>query len=83
MCVIYAAIYSSIDIMKELETNYIFLKLDQAMFIMEHEGSSVFDEAILRMGGFHIVLIIHNTIFSRFKNAGIVELLSAAGHGGR
>ena len=61
----------------------IYHKVLDAMFKMEHEGSSVFHEVIPRMGGFHIVLCMIRTIFSRYKNAGIVELLSAAGLGGR
>lgn len=35
------------------------------------------------MGGFHIVLCMIQTVYSRFKYAGIVELLSAAGLGGK
>ena len=31
------------------------------------------------MGGFHIVLCMIRTIYSRFKHAGIVEILSSAG----
>ena len=31
------------------------------------------------MGGFHIVLRMIRTIYSRFKHAGIVEILSSAG----
>ena len=91
MSVIYASIFRSVDIMKELETDYIFMEVDQAiyhkvldaMFKMEEEGSTIFSQVIPRMGGFHIILCMIRTIFSRFKNVGIVELLSASGLGGK
>ena len=34
------------------------------------------------MGGFHIIMCMLRTIFSLFKNCGIVQLLSVAGLGG-
>ena len=91
MRVIYAAINRSLDIMEELGNKYIFMEVDQAiytkvldaMFKMEKDGTPIFDKVIPRMGGFHIVLCMIRTIFSRFKNAGIVELLSSAGLGGK
>ena len=35
------------------------------------------------MSGFHIVLCMVTTIYSRFKHAGIIKLLSSAGLGGK
>ena len=91
MRVIYAAINRSLDIMDELGNKYIFMEVDQAiyhkvldaMFKMEKGGLSIFEKVIPRMGGFHVVLCMIRTIFSRFKNAGIVELVSSAGLGGK
>ena len=43
----------------------------------------IFNEVIPRMGGFHIVLCMIHTIYSRFKNSRVVEILSSAGLGGK
>ena len=59
----------------------IYHKVIDAMFRMEKEGTAIFDKVILRMGGLQIVLCKIRTIYSRFKHAGIVELLSSAGVG--
>ena len=91
MRVIYDAINRSLDIMDELGNKFIFMEVDQAiyhkvldaMFRMEKEGTAIFDKVTPRMGGFHIVLCMIRTIYSRFKHAGIVELLSSAGLGGK
>ena len=87
MRVIYAIIHRSLDIMKELGIRFMFLEVDQAiyskvldaMFKLEKEGSDILDKVIPRMGRFHIVLSLLRTIYSSFKNAGIVELLCSAG----
>ena len=91
MKVIYAAIYRSLDIMKELDKNFIFLEVDQAiytkvldaMFKMEAEGFEIFKMVIPRMGGFHIGICMLRTIYEQFNKCGIVELLSGAGLGGK
>ena len=75
--------------MKELHLSYIFLEVDQAiynkvlqvMFKCENEGRQDFDNVIVRMGGFHVIICMLRTIYSRFKGSGIVELLSEAGVG--
>ena len=53
------------------------------MFNREKDGISIFKRVITPMSGFPIVLCMIQTIYSRFKYAGIVELLSAAGLGGK
>ena len=61
--VIYAAIRRMQDMMKELETDFIFIEVDQAIytkvidaiFKMESEGKKIFKVFFLRMEGFHIV----------------------------
>ena len=68
------------DVMTELSLKNIILEVDQAiytkildaMFRMELDGSMMFDKIIPRMGGFHIVICMLKTIFSRFKNSGII-----------
>ena len=70
--------------MEELGLKYIFMEVDQAiyhkvldaMFKMENEGNPIFQKVIPRMGGFHIGLRMIRTIYSQFKNSGIVEVLS-------
>ena len=91
MRVIYAAINRSLDIMDKLGNKFIFMEVDQAiyhkildaMFRMEKEGTAKFGKVIPGMGRFHVVLCMTRTIYSRFKQAGIVELLSSAGLGGK
>ena len=90
MRVIYAGLNRSMDIMDELDLKYIYMEIDQAiyhkvldaMFKMENEGVPIFQKVIPRMGGFHIGLCMIRTIYSQFKNSGIVEVLSSAGLGG-
>ena len=58
------------DLMKELETDFIFIKVDQAIYTkvidailkMESEGKKIFKVVIPRMGGFHIALCMLRTI---------------------
>ena len=90
MKTIYAAIRRTQDIMEELETNLIFIEVDQAiytkvldaMFRLKDEGENLFDNIIPRLGGFHILICMLRTIYSLFHNCGFVQLLSAAGLGG-
>ena len=73
----------------ELELDFIFMEVDQAiynkvlqvMFQFKQEGSTRFDNLIVRMGGFHIVMCLMKSIYSRFSGSGIIELLSEAGVG--
>ena len=91
MRAIYAVINHSLDIMDELGNKFVFMEVDQAiyqkvldsMFRMKKEETAIFNKVIPRMGGFHIVLCITRTIYSRFDHAGIVELLSSAVLGGK
>ena len=80
MRVILSVTIWSLDVMTELNLKNIILEVDQAvytkildaMFRMELDGSMIFDKIILRMGGFHIVICKLKTIFSRFKDSGII-----------
>ena len=85
-----AEINRLLEVMEELEMIYIFLEVDSTiyqkvlnvMFNREKDGISIFKKVITWMSGFHIVLCMIQTIYSRF-NSGIVELLSAARLGGK
>ena len=79
MLVIYAAINHLLDTMNQA----IYHKVFHAMFRMEKEGTAIFYKVIPRMSGFHIVLCMVRTIYSRFKHAGIIKLFSSAGLGGK
>ena len=89
MNVILGILNRTVQYMKELHLSYIFLEVDQAIyskvlqviFKYESEGRQDFDNVILRMGGFHVIICMLRTIYSRFKGSGIVELLSEAGVG--
>ena len=50
----------------------IYTKISDAKFRMGLDGSMIFDKIIPRMGGFHIVICMLKTIFSRFKDSGII-----------
>ena len=73
----------------ELQLEYIFLEVDQAiynkvllvLFNQKARDPSFCIKLIVRIGGFHIVLCLLKTINSRFYNSGIVELLVEAGVG--
>ena len=68
------------SVMTELNLKNIILEVDQAiytkilhaMFRMELDGSMIFDKIIPRMGGFHIVICMLKTIFSRLKDSVII-----------
>ena len=84
--VIFAAINRSLDIIKELpiikDIPHLFLEVDQAiytkvldvMFRIEFDGKQIFDKIVPRMGGFHVLLCLLRTIFSRFKGSGLYIL---------
>ena len=73
----------------ELQLEYIFLEVDQAiynkvlqvLFNQQARDPSFCNKLIVRMGGFHIVLCLLKTIYSRFYDSGIVGLLVEAGVG--
>lgn len=89
MNVILAIMNRTMHCMKELELDCIFLEVDQAiytkvlqvLFNFQQEGSKLYDKLVVRMGGFHIILCMLKTIYSRFSGSGIVELLAEAGIG--
>ena len=53
------------------------------MFKLENENNKIFDKLIVRIGGFHIIICLLRTIYSCFRNTGLVELLSRVGLGGK
>ena len=82
MKVIFSIINWSLDVITELILKNIILEIDQAihtkvldaMLKMELDRSVIFDKIIPRMGGFQIVISMLKTIFSRFKDSGIIYL---------
>ena len=78
------------QIMIELETDFIFIEADQAiytkvlnvMFSLKNKGEDLFKTIIPRMGGFHIGMCMLRTIYALFKRCGVVQLLSSSGLGG-
>ena len=44
------------------------------MFKMSEDGHDMFSKLIPRMGGFYIIMCTFKTIFSRFKDSGIIKL---------
>ena len=73
----------------ELQLEHIFLEVGQAiynkvlqvLFNQQARYPSFCNKLIVRMGGFYVVLCLLKTIYSRFYNSGIVELLVEAGVG--
>ena len=73
----------TIECMKDLNLNYIFLENNQAifnkvlqvLFAFQEKENRKFDKVVVHMGGFHVILGLLRTIFSRFKDSGIIELL--------
>ena len=90
MSVIYSVIGRSLHILDELGIEEMFLEVDQAiyakvlvvMFRIEADGKEVFSKIVPRMGGFHIILCVLRTIYSRFKDSGIIQWLLYSGIGG-
>ena len=80
--VIFAVINRSLDITKELDIPHLFFEVDQAictkvldvMFRIKFDGKQIFDKIVPRMGGFHVLLCLLRTIFSRFKDSGLYTL---------
>ena len=83
MSVIYTEIERTELIRCELELDYIFLEVDQAIYTkVLDSGKDYFQRIIPRMGGFHITICMLRTIYSLFNKIGIVQVLSASGLGG-
>ena len=80
----------TVETMNELELEFIFLECDQAiytkvlqiMFKLERENKDLYGRIVLRMGGFHVLMCMLKTIYSRFKGCGFVKLLAEIGIGG-
>ena len=72
--VIFSVINQSLDVMTELNLKNIILEFDQAIYtkILDAIFRMIFDKILLRMGGFHIVISMLKTLFSRFKGSGII-----------
>ena len=79
----------AIECMNYLNLNYIFLEVDQAilnkvlqvLFAFQEKDNRKFDKIIVRIGEFHVILCLLRTIYSRFKDSGIIELLVEAAVG--
>ena len=88
--VIAAVIRRTENIMKELKTNFIFIEVDQAiymkildvMFSFKDIGKDLFPTIFSRMGGFHIGMYMLRTIYNLFKRCDMLQLLSSAGLAG-
>ena len=74
------------ECMNYLNLNCIFLEVDQAIlnkvlqvsFVFQEKESRKFDKIIVRLGGFHVILCLLRTIYSRVKDFGIIKLLVEA-----
>ena len=88
--VIAAVIRQTENVMKEPETNFIFIEADQAiytkildvMFSLKDKSEYLFLTIIPCMDGFHIGMCMLRTIYSLFKRCGMLQLLSSEGLGG-
>ena len=69
----------TIECMNYLNLNYIFLEVLQILFAFQENRK--FDKIIVRMGSFHVILCLLRTIYSCFKDSGIIELLVEAAVG--
>ena len=52
------------------------------MFKLERENKDLHGRIVLRMGGFHVLMCMLKTIYSRFKECGFVKLLAEVVIGG-
>ena len=52
------------------------------MLKMSEDGHDVFSKLIPRMEGFHVIMCMLETIFSRFKDSGIIKLFVSSGISG-
>ena len=85
--VIAAVIRRTENIIEKLETNFIFIEADQAVYTkilyvmlsLKDKVEDLFPTIIPCMGGFHIGICMLRTIYSLFKRCGMLQLLSLAG----
>ena len=66
----------------EADSSYIYCKLLDVMFEISEDGYEVFSKVIQRIGGFHVAMCILKTIFSGFKDSGIITLFVYSGISG-
>ena len=79
----------TIEYMNYLNLNYIFLEVDQAiynkvlqvLFSYQQKENRKFEKLIVHTGSFYVILYLTRTIYSRFKDSSIIELLVEAGSG--
>ena len=82
---IYKILQNAESNMNDLKLSYIFLEVDQAIYtkVMDVKfqlyNNIDFDKVIVRMGGFHVIICIMRSIYSRFRGFGFVDLLSSIG----
>ena len=60
----------------------LYSKLLDAMIKISEDGHDVFLKLIPRMGGFHLIICLLKTIFSRLKDSGIIKLFAYSGMSG-
>ena len=60
----------------------LYSKLLDAMIKISEDGHDVFLKLIPRIGGFHLIICLLKTIFSRFKDSGIIKLFAYSGISG-
>ena len=80
MNVDYKIINPVLSIKKELGLSYIFLEVDLAIyakildvtFQFQNENNKMFDKIIGRMGAFYIMICLLHSIYSCFRNTGLV-----------
>ena len=90
MSVIYAFIDRAFKIKTEHELEKMFIEVDQAiysklldaMFKISENKHVVFSKLIPRMEGFHIIMCMLKTVFSRFKDSGTIKLFVYSGMSG-
>ena len=67
----------------ELDLEYIFLEADQAVYHkvldVKFQLPEQFKNVIVRMGGFHLIMCLMRSVYSRFRGFGLVELLAEVG----
>ena len=72
-----------------LNLNYIFLEVDQViyskvlqvLFAYCKKGNRKFEKCIVHTRGFYVILYLSRSLYSSFKDSGIIELLDEAGGG--
>ena len=67
---------------------FIFLEVDQVIYnkileikfhLLQKDGHGPFERVIVRMGGFHVLICLMKSIYSRYRGFGFTELLAEVG----